>query len=153
MDNLIIQQLRNKDRIPWDLLLLADPSKEKIQEYLHEGKIYVTLLDNKIIGEYILMETTKGVIELKNIAVTPKYQGQGIGKQLIFDAINRARNKKARRIEVGTGNSSLQQLAFYKNAGFKIIGVDKGFFLRNYKEAIIENGIRCADMLRLAINF
>lgn len=152
MDNLIIQQLINRDQIPWDILLLADPSKENVQKYLEKGELYVTLLENKIIGGYIIVKKSKDIIEIKNIAVDKKYQGQGIGKRLVSDIISRAKTNRAKRIEVGTGNSSIQQLAFYKNCGFKVVGVDKGFFTRNYKEEIIENGIKCVDMIQLAID-
>lgn len=153
MINLKIQQLKNKNETPWDLLLLADPSKKMVLKYFDKGEIYVVLKDNKIIGEYILLKISDDIIELKNIAVDEKYQGQGIGKQLALDAICRAKMAKVKRIEVGTGNSSLQQLAFYKKCGFKVVGIDKGFFTRNYKEEIIENGIKCIDMIRLAIDF
>lgn len=153
MDNLIIRQLKNKDQIPWELLLLADPSRKIIQEYLDKGELYIALMEDKIIGAYILVKISEDIIELKNIAVDEKYQGQGIGKQLVLNAISRAKTNKAKRVEVGTGNSSLQQLAFYKKCGFKIVGINKEFFTRNYKEEITENGIKCVDMIRLAINF
>ncbi|MGX8177137.1 GNAT family N-acetyltransferase [Exiguobacterium artemiae] len=53
-------------------------------------------------------------------------------------------------IEIGTGNSSIGQLALYQKCGFRIVGVDLNFFLRHYEEDIIENGIRCTDMIRLS---
>lgn len=153
MNNLTIQQLKNKDQIPWELLLLADPSRENVQKYLKKGEVYVALLGDKMVGEYVLLKISENIIELKNIAVDEKYQGQGIGERLILDAINRAKTNKAKRIEVGTGNSSLSQLALYQKCGFKITDIDKGFFTRNYKEEIVENGIKCVDMIRLAIDF
>ncbi|MDP2637699.1 MAG: GNAT family N-acetyltransferase [Candidatus Levybacteria bacterium] len=153
MDNLIIQKLKNKDQMPWNLLLLADPSREKVEEYLRNSSVYGVILHNEVIGVYVLVNITSDVTELKNIAVDKKYQGQGIGKRLVLDAVNRAKTNKAKRIEVGTGNSSLLQLALYQKCGFKIIGIDKGFFIRNYEQEIVENGIKCVDMIRLAINF
>lgn len=150
MDSLIIQQLKNKDQMPWNLLLLADPSREKIEKYVHDSDVYIALLKNQIIGVYVLTNLGSDVVELKNIAVDEKYQGQGIGKQLVLDVINRAKTNKAKRIEVGTGNSSLSQLALYQKCGFKIVGIDKGFFTRNYEQEIVENGIKCVDMIRLA---
>lgn len=75
MNNLLIQQLKNKDQIPWNLLLLADPSKKNVQKYLGKGKLYIALIENKIIGEYIILKISKDIIELKNIAVDKKYQG------------------------------------------------------------------------------
>lgn len=152
MINVIIQQMKKRDQIPWNLLLLADPSRKIIQEYLNKGDIYLALIGDKIIGVYILVKISEDIVELKNIAVDEKYQHQGIGKQLVLDAISRAITNKAKRIEVGTGNSSLSQLALYQKCGFKITGIDKGFFIRNYGQEIIENGIKCVDMIRLAIN-
>lgn len=153
MINVIIQQMKKRDQIPWNLLLLADPSRKIIQEYLNKGDIYLALIGDKIIGVYILVKISEDIVELKNIAVDEKYQHQGIGKQLVLDAISRAKTNKAKRIEVGTGNSSLSQLALYQKCGFKITGIDKGFFIRNYGQEIIENGIACVDMIRLAIDF
>lgn len=151
MDNVVIQQLKNKDQMPWNLLLLADPSRERVEEYIKDNDVYIALLNNKIVGVYVLINIARGVVELKNIVIDEGYQQQGIGKQLVLDAINRAKTNKAKRIEVGTGNSSLSQLALYQKCGFKIVGIDKGFFTRNYKQEIIENGIKCVDMIRLAI--
>lgn len=153
MDNLVIKQLKNNDNVPWDLLLLADPSKELIQEYLPTSKIYVALLNNETVGVYILTQLSPNVIELKNVAVDEKYQHQGIGKKLVLDAINKAKISRVKRIEVGTGNSSLSQLGLYQKCGFRIVGVEKDFFIKRYKQEIIENGIRCTDMIRLAIDF
>ena len=153
MDNLIIQKLKNKDHLPWNLLLLADPSREKVEEYIKDSNIYIALLNNKTVGVYVLTNITSDVIELKNIVVDKSHQRQGIGEYLVLDAISRAKDKKVKKIEVGTGNSSLSQLALYQKCGFEIIGVDKGFFTRNYRQEIIENGIKCVDMIRLAIDF
>lgn len=87
-----------------------------------------------------------------NIAIAEAYQGQGIGKQVLVEVIAIAKNRGAKTLEVGTGNSSLDQLAFYQKAGFRVIGVERDFFVRNYPEEIIENGIRCQDMIRLAVD-
>ncbi len=54
-------------------------------------------------------------------------------------------------LEVGTGNSSLEESAFYQKAGFRIVGMDRNFVVRDYEEEIIENGNRCDDMVRLAM--
>jgi ribosomal protein S18 acetylase RimI-like enzyme len=85
------------------------------------------------------------------IAVDEDLQNQGIGKRLIAEAVKIARQKRMTQLEVGTGNSSLDELAFYQKAGFGIVGVGRDFFVRNYEEEIIENGSRCVDMVRLTM--
>lgn len=152
MEQLNITLLGKDNKIPYHLLLLADPSKELIDKYLKTGECYVAKNnDNEIVGEYVLVKISNEVWEIKNIAVDPKFQGQGYGKALILDATERARKSGAHEIEIGTGNSSLKQLSLYQKCGFRIVGVDKDFFVKNYSEPILENEILCRDMVRLAI--
>ena len=67
-----------------------------------------------------------------------------------MNAIEVAKSKGFKTIEVGTGNSSIEQLALYQKCGFRITGVDLDFFIRHYSEEIYENGIQCRDMIRLS---
>ena len=71
-----------------------------------------------------------------NIAVDERQHGRGIGRQLIEHAIGHAREQGYKTIEIGTGNSGIGQLALYQKCGFRITGVDRDFFNRNYSEAI-----------------
>lgn len=89
-------------------------------------------------------------MELVNVAVDEKYQGRGIGKQLVMHAIHQARRLSYQTIEVGTGNTGIGQLALYQKCGFRITGIDKDFFIRHYPEKIYENGIQVMDMIRLS---
>ncbi len=151
MNNIVIQELKDKKEVPWNLLLLGDPSKEVVEKYIQDSDVYVGLLTGKTVGVYVLTYPSSDIVELKNLAVDEKYQNQGIGKLLVSNAIETAKKKGAKKIEVGTGNSSLLPLALYQKCGFRIVGVDKDFFTRNYSEEIIENGIKCVDMIKLSI--
>lgn len=139
-----------ESHFPMDLLLLADPSEELVTAYLSEGYCYVTKsLEEKIIGVFVLVPLDDETVELKNIAIHELYQGKGIGKKLVLRAIEQSKELGYKRIEVGTGNSSLNQLALYQKCGFRMISVDKDFFKIHYTEEIVENGIPCVDMIRL----
>lgn len=147
-----IRKIKNSSERPWDLLLLADPSKKIVESYLKSGETYIALNEDKIIGVYVLVKQSNDTCELKNIAVAEQHQGQGLGKTLVLDAIKIAKQLGAKKIEVGTGNSSLSQLALYQKCGFRITEVEKDFFVKNYPEEIIENGIKCVDMIRLSLD-
>jgi ribosomal protein S18 acetylase RimI-like enzyme len=147
---MIIRALHTTESIPLDLLLLADPSKELVGQYIQRGECFVTEIEGQVIGVYVLLPTRPATVELVNIAVDPSYHNKGIGKKLINHAIQIAKSKGYKTIEVGTGNSSIGQLALYQKCGFRITGVDKDFFLRHYEEVIFENGIQCRDMIRLS---
>ncbi|WP_331435775.1 hypothetical protein [Photobacterium gaetbulicola] len=51
---------------------------------------------------------------------------------------------------MGTGTFGYQ-LAFYQREGFRVVGIDKDFFLDHYDEPVMENGIQHKDMLRLQL--
>lgn len=138
-----------RDQIPYPLLLEADPSKRSIQEYLERGKLYLALLDQKVVGCFVLMRTRPNTSEIMNIAIRPEFRGKGIAKQCIAYAEQLSKQEGCRTLEVGTGNSSLEQLALYQKCGFRIVGVDRNYFIKHYVQEIYENGIKCVDMIRL----
>lgn len=149
---LTIQNLSNDDLPPWDLLLLADPSRSLIEAYLAQGDCFVAHLEGRQIGVFVLIAIDSDSYELKNIAVAEAEQGQGIGKLLLQAAIQETKSRGGKKLLVGTGNSSLKQLAFYQKCDFRIVGVEPDFFVHHYDEPIIENGIRCLDMVRLSLS-
>lgn len=132
-----------------DLLLLADPSEELVRAYLDKGDCYIGNMDDVTIGVFVLLPLNDHRVELKNVAVHEQYQGKGLGKELVLHAIEKSKELGYNTIEVGTGNSSLSQLALYQKCGFRIVSVDRDFFTVHYPEAIVENGIPCVDMIRL----
>jgi ribosomal protein S18 acetylase RimI-like enzyme len=144
-----ITLLENIEAAPYDLLLLADPSRTLVDEYLRKGYCYVAYVENELVGEFVLIHTQPKTMEIINIAVKESFQGKGIGKHLVLNAIEKAKEHRADIIEIGTGNSSVSQLKLYQRCGFRIVEVDIDFFVRNYDEPIYEDGIPCKDMLRL----
>ncbi|MDD9269271.1 GNAT family N-acetyltransferase [Paenibacillus sp. GCM10023248] len=145
-----IRKLNSNENYPMELLLLADPSRKLVEEYVKRGECVVAEEDNRIIGTYVLLPTRPATVELVNVAVTEDRQGQGLGKQLVLHAVHAAKERGYQTIEIGTGNSGIGQLALYQKCGFRIIGVDVDFFIRHYEEEIYENGIPCRDMIRLS---
>lgn len=145
-----IRKLNKGEKLPIELLLLADPSQEIVEEYVNRGECFVAESEQQIVGIYVLLPTRPEIVELVNVAVVEEQHGKGIGKQLVMDAIEVAKTKGYNTIEIGTGNSSIGQLALYQKCGFRIIGVDMDFFIKHYPEEIFENGIQCRDMVRLS---
>ncbi|WP_295873049.1 GNAT family N-acetyltransferase [uncultured Zhongshania sp.] len=132
-----------------ELLLTADPDKKAVLAYLADSKLLVLRDKDKLAGVAVLVEQG-GLFELKNIAVSTEYQGQGVAKLMIADIKRLAKDLGAKVLWVGTGNSSLSQLALYQKCGFRMHEIKSGFF-DSYPEPIFENGIRCIDMVRLRV--
>lgn len=148
-----IRPLSHDQSLPMDLLLLADPSKEKVLAYVQSGSCYAAFHAQEVIGVYVLSSLSQHSVEIMNVAVKESWQGKGIGKQLIRHAIAEAKATGFHTIEIGTGNSSIQRLALYQKCGFRLTSIDHDFFLKHYDEPIYENGIQCMDMVRLSLTF
>lgn len=137
---------------PIELLLEADPSREKINQYICRSKCFVAINQGKPVGVYVLQPISPVIYELMSIAVSPEHQKKGIGSVLLKHAVTTACDMGAHRLEVGTGTFGYQ-LAFYQKEGFRVYAVERDFFLNNYDEPIYEYGIQLKDMLRLAVDF
>ena len=151
MTNVIVEQTNSK--IPTDLLLLSDPSEEVISEYIHQSTKFIARFDEKIVGALLLLKTRPRTMEIMNISVYEEHQNKGIGKQLIYKAIEYAKENKIKDLEIGTGNPGLIQMMLYQKCGFRIIGVELDYFRKNHDEKIYENGIECRDMIRMRMEF
>lgn len=147
----MIRKLEKTEPLPMDLLLLADPSEEIVRRYMPRAQCYVLEQKGSIVGVYSLLPTRPGTLELINIAVAESEQNKGHGKALILHAVETARSQGYITIEVGTGNSSIAQLALYQKCGFRMTHIDRNFFLQHYEEPIFENGIQCVDMVRMSM--
>ncbi|WP_428267880.1 GNAT family N-acetyltransferase [Haliangium sp.] len=147
-----IRPLREDEAPPWELLLDADPSRHMVERYLSSSDTYVLETEAGIIGVVVLCPLGPNELEIKNIAVDDDHQGRGWGRRLLAFSIDEARARRVQRLHIGTGNSSIGQLALYQKLGFRIVGVDRDFFVRGYPEPLFENGIRCRDMIRLQLD-
>lgn len=76
----VIRALQSNEKLPMELLLLADPSETSIEKYIHKSKVFVTVEDTLIVGVYVLMEMTPGKTEIMNVAVAETHQGKGLAK-------------------------------------------------------------------------
>ncbi|MCW5924912.1 MAG: GNAT family N-acetyltransferase [Saprospiraceae bacterium] len=148
-ENITFDKLDRNDKIPYDLLLLADPSKYLIDEYLKQSDVFTARQNNETIGVIVLFPLTTETVEIKNVAVKPEFQGKGIGSYLIENVVKVASSNRQKSICIGTANSSVGQLYLYQKLGFEITNIKRHFFTDNYAEPIYENGIQAKHMLVL----
>lgn len=137
---------------PYKLLLLADPSQDIVDSYLKNGICYIAKIGNVVVGTFVLLEISERYFEIMNIAVDPKYQNKGIGRQILYFAISDAKKRNAKSLFIATGNSSMHQLSLYKSFGFKVHSIEKDFFIKKYSNPIFENGIQCRDKIILRLD-
>ena len=128
------------------LLLLADEQESMVDRYLENGTMYV-LEDNDVKAECVVTDEGNGILEIKNIAVNPKYHRMGYGKALI-DFLDSKYADEYSTLQVGTGDSPLT-IPFYEKCGFVRSLKIPNFFTDNYDHPIYEGGVQLIDMIYL----
>lgn len=129
-----------------DLLLLADEQEDMIEKYLDRGIMY-DLDDKGIKCECVITDVGNGVLEIKNIATDPNWQGKGYAKAWIEFIVIKYR-KDYSILQVGTGDSPMT-VHFYEKCGFVRAHFIPNFFAYNYHQPIFEEGIQLIDMVYL----
>ena len=141
----IIEVTENKKE-HLDLLLLADEQEDMIDRYLNYGRMFV-LDDKGIKCECVITDEGNSVLEIKNIATVPEYQGKGYAKTMI-DFIIRTFRGQYSVLQVGTGESPMT-IPFYEKCGFVRSHIIPNFFTDNYDHPIYECGVQLVDMVYL----
>ena len=129
-----------------DLLLLADEQENMVDRYLERGTMYV-LEDDGVKAECVVTDEGNGILELKNIAVEPAFQGKGYGKAMVNFLI-RTYKEQYTVLQVGTGDSPAT-IPFYEACGFRRHHLVKNFFTDHYDHPIYEGGVQLVDMVYL----
>lgn len=140
------------ENYPLGLLLSADPDIKKIEKYLNKGRCFGLYDGKKLLGAYVLRMAKDATAEIENVAVFDEFQKRGYGRKLVQDAVSRAQNEGVSVLKIATGKDSFQQ-KFYESCGFKVVGVDEGYFERAYAEPIVENGQTLKDRVLMQIEF
>ena len=141
-----IKEIKENKKQFLPLLLLADEQEDMIDRYLNKGTMYV-LDDDGVKCECVITDEGNGVLEIKNIATEPEYQGKGYGKALI-DFVATTYKGKYSILQVGTGDSPLT-IPFYEKCGFIRSHSIKNFFTDHYDHSIYEAGTQLVDMIYL----
>lgn len=131
-----------------DLLLLADEQEDMIDRYLDDGIMYVLEEENTgILCECVLTDEGEGILEIKNLATHPDYQGKGHAKTMIEWIATHYANQY-HTLQVGTGDSPAT-IPFYEKCGFHRSHIVPNFFTDYYDHPIYEAGVLLKDMVYL----
>lgn len=71
------------DEAPLELLLIADPSEDKVRSYLPRSICFVAQSNGAVVGACAVLPLKAGVYELMSIAVHPDHQKCGYGGLLL----------------------------------------------------------------------
>ncbi len=113
-------------------LKFLDMYREKEINYLHIG--CVESLDDNLVGGLMLVPVNDEEIRLMQVAVDRKYQREGVGREMVKYAENRAKEAGYSRIVM---HAMLSVVHFYEKLGYRQEG-----------DIFEENGITFARMVK-----
>jgi len=95
-----------------------------------------TITDGTLLG-YVMFWVVFEELHIMNLAVRPELRRQGIGKELVRQAltIGSAQGIRTALLEVRSSNIAAQ--ALYESLGFKRGGVRRGYYERPHEDAVI----------------
>lgn len=88
---------------------------------------YVDEEDGEIRGYAILMPTVEEA-ELLNIGVASAWQRKGLGRAILHEMLELARNKNMHRVFLEVRSSNVAAIALYRSAGFVEVGLRRGYY-------------------------
>lgn len=147
MDRMKVVPVRTGKKDYLSLLLLADEQESMIDRYLMRGEMYAMRDGERTLAVIVVTDEGDGVLEIKNLAVSPAAQKKGYGRAMI-DFVVRRYQGVFHTLLVGTGDSPLT-LPFYERCGFSRSHVVRDFFTDNYDHPIVEGGVLLRDMVYL----
>ena len=115
---------------PWSAEQLANDIISNPNAY-----VGVAELGSVIVG-YADMLMVAGEAQLFNIVVDPDYQGHHIGEKLLWYMM-RVAVQNCDTVTLEVRRSNVPALQLYRKAGFREVGVRKGYYQNNGEDAIL----------------
>jgi ribosomal-protein-alanine N-acetyltransferase len=93
-------------------------------------------VEGRIVG-YVLFWFLAEEVDIHNIAVHPDFRRQGIGRLLLEQVVDAARRQERLRVTLDVRFSNAPAQNLYRNFGFIIRGLRKGYYSDNGEDALV----------------
>lgn len=100
------------------------------------SRSFVALHDGEVAG-YIIAWFLRGEVHVLNVAVTAKYQRQGIGRRLLSHVIELGEQSEHHLVTLEVRASNDPAKLLYVTMGFAPVGVRRRYYRDNDEDAIV----------------
>jgi GNAT superfamily N-acetyltransferase len=105
-----------------DSRTLNDPAKYILAS---GGYIAMAFVEKEAVGCCALIRLDSTSFEVAKMAVTPSWQGRGLGRRLLESVIAKARQLKAERLYLETNSKLTAAIGLYESLGFRHLPTDR----------------------------
>lgn len=136
--------------IPRGLLLLIDPSPQRIAG-LKPQMFCLTVGTGDTLFGAVLMEpdSERRILAVKGFGIYPAYRHQGHGEALLEEVLTYAKLEQYHSIRVLICSLDTNKLLLYQRLGFRISSIDADYYIKNYNNPDIIQGMQCRDAIEL----
>lgn len=107
---------------PIDELVLTNPHEHIISK---GGECWFAEMNGQIVGCYAMIARDDGNFEFSKLGIAPEAKGQKLGHRLLYHALDRAKERGAKKIIIYTHSSLTTACKLYRDEGFvDIVGCD-----------------------------
>lgn len=82
-------------------------------------------------------EVNQGEIEIYNLAVKEPFRRNRVGEKLLFECLERGRERKVKECWLEVRKSNIAAIEFYRRAGFSVIYKRKDFYREPCEDALV----------------
>lgn len=86
------------------------------------GGVWIVERGRRHAGSLALTDEGDGVGKIRWVLLEPELRGAGIGRRMLADAVDRARELGMRRLELDTFSALRAAARMYRDAGFRVVG-------------------------------
>jgi ribosomal protein S18 acetylase RimI-like enzyme len=91
-------------------------------ELFVRSRLQVATVEGRLVGYAAVMTVSSREAQLARLAVHPDFQGQGVGRQLLMDAIAYAAAQEFGVLVLNTQTDNIRSQTLYQGAGFRPFG-------------------------------
>ena len=102
-------------RVPLGLGGLSDAERAREPDAIH----LACLVDERVVGTLLLSPAEAGIVQMRQVAVTPELQGSGIGTRLVEAGEMLCRARGTRLL---FANARKPVVPFYERLGYHVVG-------------------------------
>jgi ribosomal-protein-alanine N-acetyltransferase len=103
-------------------------TRGNFMDALNYGYVCCVDEDDGAIRGYAILMPAVDEAELLNISVAAAWQRKGLGKTIINEMLQKAREMNIKRVFLEVRPSNVAAIALYKRSGFDLIGVRRGYY-------------------------